>query len=230
MATRYAGGGAATQGSFTSDKPYERVKAEAVTPVRHDVVSTLSLPPDDETFVEEYSKPRNYGFLTAAGGAATTGKNSIRAEVYGKTTITGGQDVRLRLLEPVKVGTYIVPAGTLITAQAKIASERLFVSVTSLQHGGNIIPVHLEAYGLDGVRGMFVPGSEELSAASDIAANMGTSLGTSVTISRDATSAIAADLGKSVIQGTSQYIAKKFRTVKVTLRAGHKLLLLPSDQ
>ena len=33
------------------------------------------------------------------------------------------------------------------------------------------------------------------------------------------------DLGKGLIQGTSQYIAKKMRTVKVHLKAGYKVML-----
>ncbi|WP_082211518.1 HAD family hydrolase [Parabacteroides distasonis] len=33
------------------------------------------------------------------------------------------------------------------------------------------------------------------------------------------------DLGKGLIQGTSQYIAKKMRTVKVHLKSGYKVML-----
>ena len=36
---------------------------------------------------------------------------------------------------------------------------------------------------------------------------------------------IASDLGKGVIQGVSQYISKRMRTVKITLKAGHRVLL-----
>ncbi|KAA5302857.1 conjugative transposon protein TraM, partial [Phocaeicola dorei] len=32
-------------------------------------------------------------------------------------------------------------------------------------------------------------------------------------------------LGKGVIQGVSQYISKRMRTVKITLKAGHRVLL-----
>ena len=41
---------------------------------------------------------------------------------------------------------------------------------------------------------------------------------------------IASDLGKGVIQGVSQYVTKKMRTVKVTLKAGHRLLLHSPEQ
>ncbi|MDH8702718.1 hypothetical protein M2138_002087 [Dysgonomonadaceae bacterium PH5-43] len=56
---------------------------------------------------------------------------------------------------------------------------------------------------------------------------MGTSMGSSITITDDAGSQLAADLGRSLIQGTSQFFSKKMREVKVTLKAGYKVLLLP---
>jgi len=40
---------------------------------------------------------------------------------------------------------------------------------------------------------------------------------------------LAADLGKGLIQGTSQYFAKKMRIIKVHLKAGYKVLLYQPD-
>ena len=54
---------------------------------------------------------------------------------------------------------------------------------------------------------------------------MGSSLGSSINISTDAGAQLASDLGKGLIQGTSQYISKKMRVVKVHLKAGYKLML-----
>ena len=46
-----------------------------------------------------------------------------------------------------------------------------------------------------------------------------------VFISTNAGAQLASDLGKGLIQGTSQYIAKKMRTVKVHLKAGYRVML-----
>ena len=70
----------------------------------------------------------------------------------------------------------------------------------------------------------------EYDAAREIAANMGTSMNGSINISTDAGAQIASDLGKGVIQGVSGYVVKKMRTVKVTLKAGHRLLLHSPEQ
>jgi hypothetical protein len=55
---------------------------------------------------------------------------------------------------------------------------------------------------------------------------MGAGLGTSISITnQSAGDQLLSELGKGAIQGTSQYIAKKMRAVKLHLKAGYKLLL-----
>jgi conjugative transposon TraM protein len=181
----------------------------------------------DEEFMEEFVKPRNWGFNTAAGGEDVQDKNSISASIYKTVTITDGQEVELRLLEPMRAGNVYIPENTVITGSARITGERMTISISAVQYAGNVIPVELQAYDLDGGQGVYVPGSEEINAAKEIAANMGSSMGSSITITDDAGSQLLADLGRSAIQGTSQFISKKMRTVKVTLKAGYKVLLLP---
>ena len=83
----------------------------------------------------------------------------------------------------------------------------------------------IEVYDADGQQGILVPNSMEYDAAREIAAGMGTSIGSSINISTDAGAQIASDVGKGVIRGVSQYVGKKMRTVKITLKAGHRLLL-----
>ena len=102
---------------------------------------------------------------------------------------------------------------------------RLGIAITSLEYEGTIIPVELMVYDSDGQEGIFIPNSMELNAVKEVAANMGGSLGSSINISTDAGAQLASDLGKGVIQGTSQYIAKKMRTVKVHLKSGYKVML-----
>ena len=70
----------------------------------------------------------------------------------------------------------------------------------------------------------------ELNAAKEVAANMGTSMGSSINISSDAGAQLASDLGKGLIQGTSQYIAKKMRTVKVHLKSNYRVMLYADKQ
>ena len=192
---------------------------------RKAVVSALGQPMTDETFITAHSQQRNYGFQTAVGVQAAAEKNTIAATVYGNQTVSDGQAVRLRLSEPMAAGERILPKNALITGAAKIQGERLTIVIETLEYGGTLIPTALSVYDTDGQEGIFIPNSMERSAAKEIAANMGTAAGSSVNISTDAGAQLAADVGKGLLQGTSQYFAKKVRAVKVHLKAGYRVLL-----
>ena len=169
-------------------------------------------------------------FNTAVGGnGGVSRKNTISASVYGYQTVTDGQTVRLRLLEPMAVDERIIPKGSIIVGATKIQGERLCITVTSIENGRMIIPVELSVYDTDGQEGIFIPNSMEVSAAKEVAANMGGSMGSSINISSDAKAQLASDIGKGLIQGTSQYVAKKMRTVKVHLKAGYQVLLYQKE-
>lgn len=201
-----------------------------VSQVSGKVVSLLAAPVPDSVFIKEYAKPRNLGFHTVAREEAESTKNTISACVDKTVTITSGQEVQVRILEPIHAGNILVPENTIISGSARISGERMNIEITNIQYAGNIIPVKMEVFDMDGNPGISVPGSEELNAVKEVAANMGTSMGNSITITDDAGSQLLADLGRSVVQGASQYAGKKMRTVRVTLKAGHRVLLLPSVQ
>ena len=169
-------------------------------------------------------------FNTAVGsGGGVSRKNTISASVNGYQTVTEGQTVRLRLLEPMAVDERIIPKNSIIVGSTKIQGERLCISITSIENGRMIIPVELSVYDTDGQEGIFIPNSMEVSAAKEVAANMGGSMGSSINISSDAKAQLVSDLGKGLIQGTSQYIAKKMRTIKVHLKAGYQVLLYQKE-
>ena len=222
-------GETASEGKAVVTTRNGKAVAFPVSPVSEQVVSALAQPMSDSTFRSEYVKERNYIFHTAIGTAPLTEKNTISACVHTRQTVTDGQTVRFRLLEPMLVSGREIPRNTSVVGVAKIQGERLNVLISSLEYHGNIIPVELAVYDTDGQAGIFIPGSMERSAAKEIVAGMGTSAGSSMNFSTDAGAQLAADLGKGLIQGTSQYFSKKMRTVKVHLKAGYKVLLYQSD-
>ncbi len=222
-------GETASEGKAVVTTRNGKAVAFPVSPVSEQVVSALAQPMSDSTFRSEYVKERNYIFHTAIGTAPLTEKNTISACVHTRQTVTDGQTVRFRLLEPMLVSGREIPRNTSVAGVAKIQGERLNVLISSLEYHGNIIPVELAVYDTDGQAGIFIPGSMERSAAKEIVAGMGTSAGSSMNFSTDAGAQLAADLGKGLIQGTSQYFSKKMRTVKVHLKAGYKVLLYQSD-
>ena len=204
-----------------------RSTVQPVAQVRREVVSRLAAPMPDSVFVAEFTKPRNWGFNTAAGNENPVQKNSIGACIYRTTTVTDGKEVPLRLTEPMRAGGVLIPANTVLTGTARIDGERMMITVSAVQYRGSVIPVELLVYDMDGGEGISVPASDEISAVKEIAANAGSGLGSSITITDDAGTQLLSDLGRSVIQGTAQYVGQKMRQVKVTLKAGYRVLLLP---
>ena len=190
------------------------------------VVSSLSQPISDSEFIADYSKPRNLGFHTAVGREGLRRKNTISACIHNDQTITDGQSVRMRLLEPMTAGDELFPKSAIITGFGKIQGDRLFIKITTLEHQGVITPIELTVADSDGQEGIFIPGSMERSTIKEIAANLGSNLGTTINLNQQsAGDQILTDLGKGAIQGASQYIAQKIRVVKVHLKSGYKLML-----
>ena len=230
LAAKYMGGQNGTQaaGQTTEPSPVQKAGKNTAKPVRqvtHQVVSSLGQPVSNAEFVASFSQERNRSFNTAVGVTTVSDRNTIPACVYGAQSVTDGQTVRLRLLEPMAVADRIIPRNAVVVGAAKIQGERLAIEITSLEHDGTVIPVELEVYDTDGQPGIFIPNSMEMNAVREVAANMGGSLGSSINISTNAGAQLASDLGKGLIQGTSQYIAKKMRTVKVHLKAGYRVML-----
>lgn len=227
LAARYNGGQTVQARPAT-----ERRKAEArpVTAVRHQVISSLPRPSDDLERAAAFAGERNTGFHTPVGKTLVSARNTIAACVHGTQTVADGQTLRIRLLEPMAVGDRLIPKGTVLTGGTRMQGERLDILISTVEHDGSVIPVELEVYDADGQQGIAVPNSMEYDALREIAANMGGSMNSSINISTDAGAQIASDLGKGVIRGVSQYVTQKMQRVKVTLKAGHRVLLYPPGQ
>ena len=204
--------------------------AVAVQAIRETTVSGLQQPMSDADFIRTYSQPRSYGFNTAVGTGYAMGKNTVAACIHQDQTLTDGQAVKLRLLEPMQAGNIVVPKNTLVAGTAKVQGERLDILVSSIEYAGNIIPVELAVFDTDGQKGLSVPSSMEQEAFNEAMANIGSGLGTSISFARSAGQQVAMDVTRGLLQGTSGYLAKKFRTVKVKLKAGYKVMLYAKQQ
>ena len=205
-------------------------QAQPVQAIRETTVSGLQQPMSDADFIRAYSQPRNYGFNTAVGTGYAMGKNTVAACIHQDQTLVDGQAVKLRLLEPMQAGNIVVPKNTLVAGTAKVQGERLDILVSSIEYAGNIIPVELAVFDTDGQKGLSVPSSMEQEAFNEAMANIGSGLGTSISFARSAGQQVAMDVTRGLLQGTSGYLAKKFRTVKVKLKAGYKVMLYAKQQ
>lgn len=211
----------------TANPTNQKEQFVSFTATRRNIVSALYREPSDSAFTADWSQAKNRGFYTEGSNEQTIQpKNSIKACVRETQTVVGETGVRLRLLEPAKTPQRIIPKGTIVTANAKFQNGRLQLKISSVELEGNIIPVDITIYDLDGQQGLFVPYSPERNAVTDIVANMGNATGSSFSMSSTPGQQITSDLSKSAVQGISGYFAKKVRTPKVTLKVGHQVFLV----
>lgn len=192
------------------------------------LISALDQPMSDEEFMEMYgTKERNMSFHSLSNSSARSGERNTLCVVVDKTTtLKEGDYVALRLLETARVQQTSIPKHSILMAQAKIDGNRMQLLIKSIEMNGRILPVKLSAYDTDGQMGVYIPGSEEVSALKEMGANVGGSMGTSFTFSSSAKDQIISEVTRGVMQGAGQLLQKKLRTIKVTLKGGYRLFLV----
>jgi conjugative transposon TraM protein len=149
----------------------------------------------------------------------------ITAMIEERQTIVSGATVKIKILTEVLVNGVTLSKNELIYGKASLAGDRLQIKITSIQHKGNILPVQLAVYDLDGQEGIYVPGSitrDAVKQSTDQAiqgfnmASLDPSIG-----------AQAASAG---IQAAKSLVGKKAKLVKVSLKAGYLVLLKNSGE
>ena len=233
MAAKYLPSGNATpnQSANSSDKsvklPASELPAAELSPERETVVSSLDQPISDSAFIAEYGyKERNMGFRSVGKATPSIARNTLSVVVDRTTTIRQGDFLRLRLAESARIEGMTLPPNTVLIAQSTIDGNRMKLHVTSVEHAGRILAVKLSAFDLDGQEGLSIPGSEEVSALKEVGAGVGGTVGTSFTFASSAKDQLITEAARGVMQGASQLLQKKLRTIKVTVKSGHQLFLV----
>ena len=214
LAAQYMGNG--NGGNYQAPQQQDDEKGkrnvQPVAQVSRNVVSSLG-------------SSSNRSFNTSVGTKSVTAKNTIAAVVAENQSVIDGESVKLRTTEPMWIGNRLIPRNTTITGSGRVQGERLEIEITSIECDGSIFEVELQVYDSDGQEGINIPQSMESDALHEIGANMGSTMGSSINISTNTGAQIASDVGRGLINGVSQYLTKKMRTVKVHLKAGYRVML-----
>jgi conjugative transposon TraM protein len=151
----------------------------------------------------------------------------ISAVIDENVTGYAGSRIRLKLLEDIRAGGFLVPKGTFLFAQVSGFSEqRVTLSVTSILYGEKILPVKIELYDLDGMRGLYVPSS----AFREFTRDLGSSSVQGVTIdgNSDGSQFIMSSVDK-LFQSTSSAIAGIIRKNKAKLKYNSYIYLIDPE-
>ena len=213
----------------STEEHQEQTKELEVFPERKQVVSYLSQPMSDEDFIKTYgTKARNLGFHSVHNSKVGLERNTLQVQIDRTVVLKEGDDVVLRLLEDARIQDLRLPRQSRIVAQAKVEGNRMHLIVKSIEQLGRILPIKLSAYDMDGQEGVYIPELENMSALKEMGANIGGTMGTSFTFASSAKDQLISEATRGVMQGASQLLQKKLRTIKVTIKGGYKLYLMPS--
>lgn len=214
--------------AFTEEHQ-EQTKELEVFPEHKQVVSYLNQSMSDEDFIKTYgTKARNLGFHSVYNNKVGLERNTLQVQIDRTVVLKEGDDVVLRLLEDARIQDLRLPRQSRIVAQAKVEGNRMHLIVKSIEQLGRILPIKLSAYDMDGQEGVYIPELENMSALKEMGANIGGTMGTSFTFASSAKDQLISEATRGVMQGASQLLQKKLRTIKVTIKGGYKLYLMPS--
>lgn len=179
-------------------------------------------------------------FNNAFYGEASRGEvprgNVIPAVVEKQHIVRSGDFIKMRLTSPIMIGNLKIPAGEEIVGRATINGTRLNVTVESIKYKDNITPIEMSVYDLDGQRGIAI-GSSEFGKAGKTLGNSvargvssaGSSALGGITMT-DAKGAIAQEVTRGVLGTVADFISSRSNDVKVRVKAGHHVVLLPNEQ
>jgi conjugative transposon TraM protein len=159
------------------------------------------------------------------GQSKNINAQAIQALIPETQTLVAGATVKLRLLNTVLVGGFEIPKDELVYGMASLSNERLKISVNSIVYQNNIIPVSLHVYDLDGMEGIYIPGSINRDVGKQSASDAISSIGlTSLDPS------VVAQAASAGLQAAKSLMTKKIKLVRVTISEGYKVFLKDNNQ
>lgn len=151
--------------------------------------------------------------------------NGISAVLPVRQILQSGSVVKLSLLSPISFGATKIPAGTYVFGLAIMSGERLIIEISSIRLGEEILPVSLSVYDMDGMEGLYVPGTLEQSVLKESADNSVQSASSGV---------YGLSLGSKIagagLDAAKSLFGKKVKVIRVTVEAGYRVLLRDKKQ
>ncbi len=185
-------------------------------------------------------KPADKPLSVVKAGDAATDFNTVRPQKEESfimaiidENITGYADsrIRLRLLEDIVAGNTLIRKGTYIYALISgFSGQRVSLSVKSILYENQELPVRLEVYDLDGLKGLYVPESQ----FRDFTKDLGNNTIQGVSMEDNGTGSAASQLLMStagkMFESTSSAIAGAIRKDKAKIKYNSYIYLIDSQK
>ena len=145
--------------------------------------------------------------------------------------ITGysGSRLRIRLLDDVVAGKFLIRKGTYLYATISgFTSQRVSLSVTTIFYGGEIIPINLQVYDNDGLAGIYVPSSAFREFTRDLGGS--SSQGISIQQQAENNNQLVMGILSKMFQSTTTAVNRLIRSNKVKIKYNTQIYLIDPDE
>ncbi len=149
----------------------------------------------------------------------------MEAVVDEDQTLVSGSVVKLRLLQDIYLHSMRIAKDQLVYGISSLSNERLKININTLRSGDNILAVSLEVYDMDGLAGIYVPGSISRDVSKQSADEAISTIG--LTTLDPSLGAQAASAG---LQAAKTLMSKKIKQVRVSVKAGYRVLIRDNNQ
>lgn len=152
--------------------------------------------------------------MVSSGNSKRSVSWMIPVVVHEDQTVRAGQQVKLRLTREISADGITIPASTILYAICQPAEDRLKLTVRSVQINGQLIPLDLEVYDMDGSLGVNMPGlSNQASGQLQSSALSGLNV------------PVASGLVNGVLNSARMQASSRVRQPTMRLRGGYNLYL-----
>lgn len=147
-------------------------------------------------------------------------QNALEAVIHETQSIVNGSIVKLRLTGDVFINGTMIPRNSFVFGTAFLKGERLEVKISTIKFKSSIFPVELSVYDMDGISGIYIPGTINRDVAKASADRSMQSLG--IEGLNDSWGVQAATMG---VEAAKTLLSKKVKLIKVMVKAGYQVLL-----
>ena len=227
------------KGQNAVQPPAETETADTVPPRATEVSGTIDeekravkAPSDDAPPNEVVRKVK-----TASDYFNTLAKDArepklIQAIIDENIKAVEGSRVRLRLLDDVEIGKYVVKRGTYLYATVNgFSSGRVKGSISSILVDDELMKVSLSIYDTDGMEGLYVPNSQFRETSKDVASS---AMSGNMNMGMGSMGSSLAQWGMQAVtnayQKTSNAISKAIKKNKVKLKYGTFVYLVNEQE
>jgi conjugative transposon TraM protein len=158
------------------------------------------------------------GFYGVSNASEVTEQNLIEVTVHGTQVIVTGSVVKFRLDRDIYINGQLIPKDNFISGIATLEGERMKVEISSITSRKNLYAVKLEVYDMDGLPGIYIPGTITRDVARQSADN---SLSLMDMSSVDPS--LKAQATRTGIGAIKSLFSRKLKLTKVTIKNGYKV-------